>query len=140
MGSLCLYRRNFVMDVIFVLLIAGVLGYNLVREIRFLMKRRFCTVDVSAHIESISPCGWSKHGRLYRCTVSYTYLGVRYSEEMVHRYRRFHFYEGESLIVKVDENCPSLFLAKKERASAISFLIFCPLFLLICFLCGIGRI
>ena len=128
------------MDILLILLLAGVIGYSLVREISFLVKRRFCTVAVSAHIESVRECGWSKHGRLYRATVSYQYMGVRYTEEMVHRYRRSEFYEGESLIVKIDENCPSIFLAKREKSSAITFLIFLPVFLLIFVLVGFGRI
>ena len=141
MGSPLRITEGKIMEtILFILLFVGVIGYNLVKEIGFLVKRRFCTVDVSAHIESVRECGWGKHGRLYRATVSYQYMGVRYTEEMVHRYRRSEFYEGESLIVKIDENCPSLFLAKREKNSAIAFLIYLPVFLLLFVLVGLGII
>lgn len=107
------------MSVLMIVLFLGFLSYSIFTEARYLILRRNCTVSVSAQISDRREAGWSKHGRLYRCTVSYSYNGVRYSEDMAHTYRRHVFSEGEPIEILVDENNPSRFMCRREKGTAI---------------------
>ena len=126
------------MEYLAVAILVGMMIYYEVKEIVFLAARRYCRIPVTAYISGSRECGRTKHGRLYRFTVSYSYGEAHYLEEMTHNYHSYAFAKGEEVAVLIDENEPSRFLAVKEKERAVFHLIAFSLLLLFAVLLFIG--
>jgi len=105
----------------FILLIGLGIGlFQLIREIRFLLRARRCTTPVTAEVYNLYEKSRGRHGSRFTVIVRYEYNGSRCTAESTHSYRYNDFGMGQTLDISIDPEQPESMILPGERRCAWS--------------------
>ena len=104
---------------VFILLIGLGIGlFQMIREIRFLLRSRRCTAPVPAEVYNLYEKRRGRHGSRFTVIVRYEYNGSRYTAESAHSYHYNDFGMGQTLEIAVDPDLPDNMILSEERRCA----------------------
>lgn len=113
-----------------------------IRELRFLIRTRTCTVWMRGTVESLWESCRSRHGSRFTVIVTYECTDSagethRYRQESFHSYRYDTFYPGCPVDISIDPQYPELMILTRERTDAVKELLLClvvcvPFFAAVC--------
>ena len=101
-----------------------------IRELRFLIRTRTCTVWMRGTVESLWESCRSRHGSRFTVIVTYECTDSagethRYRQESFHSYRYDTFYPGCPVDISIDPQYPELMILTRERTDAVKELLLC---------------
>lgn len=110
-----------------------------IRELRFLMRTRTCTVWLRGTVESLWESSRSRHGSRFTVIVTYECADSageihRYRQESFHSYRYNTFYPGCPVDISIDPQFPELMILTRERSDAVKEILLLLLCLVVCVL------
>lgn len=97
------------------LILIGLAVRLLVREIRFLVRARGCTLYLRGTVDHLYESSRGKYGSRFTPIVVYEYNGERYREEAYHKYHYDVFSVGSTVDIFLDPGYPEHFILAREK-------------------------